>query len=115
MHEGKNNNYAKQHHTPHCWFPDKVMYPSNSTKCFSWLAHSTSILLMKNVQIYSDEYWICGYMGYVRDVSIMFDLCITMLAMNGIRFDLITVVLTIDDILFNIDRIIIILVKIYYN
>ena len=36
----------------HCWLPTKVMYPANSTKHFYWLTHSTSILLMKNVQIY---------------------------------------------------------------
>ena len=23
----KNTDYAKQHHTPHCWLPAKVMYP----------------------------------------------------------------------------------------
>ena len=48
--ESKDIDYAKQHHTPHCWLPAKVMYPANSTKRFSWL---TSILLMKNVQIYA--------------------------------------------------------------
>ena len=47
-----NIDYAKQHHTTHCWLPAKVMYPANSTKRFSWLTRSTSILLMKNVQIY---------------------------------------------------------------
>ena len=45
----------KQHHTPHCWLPAKVMYPANSTKCFSWLNRSTSILLMENVQIYVND------------------------------------------------------------
>ena len=30
----------------HCWLPTKVMYPTNSTKCFSWLTRSTSILLI---------------------------------------------------------------------
>ena len=30
--EWKNNDYAKQHRTPHCWLPAKVMYPANSTK-----------------------------------------------------------------------------------
>ena len=50
--ESNDIDYAKQHHTPHCWLPVKVMYPANSTKRFSWLTHSTSILLMKNVQIY---------------------------------------------------------------
>ena len=50
--ESKNIDYAKQHHTPHCWLPAKVKYPANSTKRFSWLTRSTSILLLKNVQIY---------------------------------------------------------------
>ena len=50
--ESKNIDYAKQHHTPHCWLPAKVMYPANSTKRFSWLTRSTSMSLMKNVQIY---------------------------------------------------------------
>ena len=50
--ESKNIDYAKQHHTPQCWLPGKVMYPANSTKCLSWLTCSTLILLMKNVQIY---------------------------------------------------------------
>ena len=36
----------------HCWLPAKVMYPANSTKRFSWLTLSTSILLVKNIQIY---------------------------------------------------------------
>ena len=49
--ESKDVDYAKQHHSPHCWLPAKVMYPANSTKRFSWLTRSTSILLMKNVQI----------------------------------------------------------------
>ena len=49
--ESKNIDYAK-HHTPLCWLPAKVMYPTNSTKRFSWLTRSTSILLIKNVQIY---------------------------------------------------------------
>ena len=56
--ESKNIDYARQHHTPHCWLPVKVMYPANSTKRFSWLTRSTSILLMKNVQIYI--YYIYG-------------------------------------------------------
>ena len=30
----------------------KVMYPAKSTKRFSWLTRSTSMLLMKNVLIY---------------------------------------------------------------
>ena len=49
--DSKNIDYAKQHHTPHCWLPAKVVYSANSTKRFSWLNRSTSILLMKNVQI----------------------------------------------------------------
>ena len=52
MQEGKNIDYSKQHHTPHCWLPAKVMYPANSTNRFYWLTRSTSILLMKNVQVY---------------------------------------------------------------
>ena len=48
----QNINYAKQHHTPHCWLPAKVMLPTNSTKHFYWLTHSTPILLLKNIQIY---------------------------------------------------------------
>ena len=36
----------------HCWLPAKVMYAENSTKRFSWLTCSTSILSMKNVQIH---------------------------------------------------------------
>ena len=55
MQESKDIDYAKQHHTPHCWLPAKVMYPANSTKRLSWLTRSTSILLMKNVQIYIDD------------------------------------------------------------
>ena len=57
MLESKNIDYAKQHRTPHCWLPAKVMYPTNSTKRFSWLICSTSILLMKNVQIYICSLW----------------------------------------------------------
>ena len=52
MQERKNIVFAKQHHTPHCWLPAKVMYPAISTKRFSWMTRSTSILLMKNVQTY---------------------------------------------------------------
>ena len=52
MQESKDIDYAKQHHTPHCWLPAKVMYPANSTKRFSWLTRSSSILLRMNVQIY---------------------------------------------------------------
>ena len=47
----KNIDYVTQRHTPHCWLPAKMMYPANSTKRFSWLTRSPSILLMKNVQI----------------------------------------------------------------
>ena len=50
--ESKNIDHTK-HHTPHCWLPAKVMYPTNSIKRFSWLTRSTSTLLMKNVQIYT--------------------------------------------------------------
>ena len=52
VHESNNIDFDKQHHTPHCWLPAKVMHPANSTKRFSWLTRSTSILLMRNVQIY---------------------------------------------------------------
>ena len=37
----------------HSMLVAKVMYPANSTMGFSWLTRSTSIFLMKNVQIYS--------------------------------------------------------------
>ena len=37
VHESKDIDYAKQHHTPHCWLPAQVMYPANSAKRFSWL------------------------------------------------------------------------------
>ena len=47
----KNIDYAKQHPTPHCWLPAKVMYPAKSTRGFSWFTRPTSILLMKIVQI----------------------------------------------------------------
>ena len=59
MQDRYNINYAKQHHTPHCWLPAKVMYPANSTERFSWLTRSTSIFLMKNIQIYmlNLKYW----------------------------------------------------------
>ena len=59
MQDSKNIDYAKQHHTPHCWLPAKVMYLANSTKRFSWLTRSVSILLMKNVQIYIHEEALC--------------------------------------------------------
>ena len=51
--ESKDIDYAKQHHTPHCWLPAKLKHPANSTKRFSWLTRSTSTLLMKNFQIYN--------------------------------------------------------------
>ena len=41
-----NIDYTK-HHTPHCWLPAKVMYPANSTKCFSWLTRSTAIVFVE--------------------------------------------------------------------
>ena len=44
--ESKNIDYAGQHHTPHCWLPDNVMY------WLTRLTRSTPIFLMKNVQIY---------------------------------------------------------------
>ena len=28
----QNIDYTKQHHTPRCWLPAKMMYPANSTK-----------------------------------------------------------------------------------
>ena len=49
--ESNNIDYAKQHHTSHCWLPADVMYAASITKRFSWLTRSTSILLMVNVQI----------------------------------------------------------------
>ena len=52
--------YAKQHHSPHCWLPAKMMYPANSTKRFSWLTRSTSILSMMNVQINNNNNDICN-------------------------------------------------------
>ena len=39
----QNIDYAKQHHTPHCWMPSKVMYPANSTKSLSWMTRSSPI------------------------------------------------------------------------
>ena len=39
----QNIEYAKQHHTLHCWLPANVMYPANATKSFSWLIRSTPI------------------------------------------------------------------------
>ena len=42
----QNIDYVKQHHTPHCWLPAKVMYPANSTKRLSWLALSAPICIV---------------------------------------------------------------------
>ena len=44
--ESKNIDYAGQHHTPHCWLPDNVMFR------LTRFSRSTPNLLMKNVQIY---------------------------------------------------------------
>ena len=52
--ESKNIDHAK-HHIPHCRLPAKVMHPANSSKRFSWLTRSTSILLIKNVQTYKES------------------------------------------------------------
>ena len=68
MQESKNIDYAKQHHTPHCWLPAKVMYSANSTKRFSWLTRSSSILLMMNVQIYMHSWY--------GVISVPFSICI---------------------------------------
>ena len=43
----QNIDYTKQHHTPHCWLPAKVMHPANSTKHFSWLTRSTPISIVE--------------------------------------------------------------------
>ena len=43
----QNIDHAKQHHTPQCWMPSKVMYPVNSTKHFSWLTLSTPIPIVE--------------------------------------------------------------------
>ena len=42
----QNIDYGKQHYTPHCWLPSKVMYPENSTKRFSWLTRSTPFFII---------------------------------------------------------------------
>ena len=52
MQESKNIDYAKQHHTHHLCLLAKVMYQAKSTKRFSWLTRSASILLLKSIQIY---------------------------------------------------------------
>ena len=44
--DSKEIDYDKQHHTPHCWLPDNVMY------CLTRLTRTTKFLLMKNVHIY---------------------------------------------------------------
>ena len=47
--------YSKQHHTPHCWFSVKVMYPANPVKRISWLTRSTPICIVverSNIYIY---------------------------------------------------------------
>ena len=41
----QNTDYTKQHHTPHYWLLTKKINPTNSTKRFYWLTHSTSILV----------------------------------------------------------------------
>ena len=38
--------YAKHHHTPHCWLLANVMYPVSSTTRLSWLTRSTPILIV---------------------------------------------------------------------
>ena len=48
--------YVKQHHTPHCLLPAKVIYPVNSTKYFSWLTRSTSIFVVgERLDIYQNK------------------------------------------------------------
>ena len=61
----QNIDYVK-HHTPHCWLPSKVMSPTNSTKHFSWLTHSTNFLLLKNVQIYIYNIYVCKLVKRIR-------------------------------------------------
>ena len=43
----QNIHYTKQHHTPYCWLPAKVLYPTNSTKHFFWLTRSTAIFIVE--------------------------------------------------------------------
>ena len=38
---------AKQHHTPHCWLPAKVMYLTSSTERFFLLTCSTQIFIVR--------------------------------------------------------------------
>ena len=52
----QNIDCTKQHHTPHCWLPVKVMCPANSTKRFSWLTRSTPIFI---VEEHSNIYSLC--------------------------------------------------------
>ena len=42
----QNIDFVKQHQTPHCWLPAKVMYPANSTRRLSWLALSAPICIV---------------------------------------------------------------------
>ena len=52
----QNIDYAKQHRSPHCWLPAKLMHPANSTKRFSWLTRLTPFLIVKersNIYIYN--------------------------------------------------------------
>ena len=79
--KSKNIDYTKQHHTPHCWLPAKVMYPANSTKRFSWLPRSASILLMKNVQIYVYVHFIYIYILHivVKKYAVYMHICIYIL------------------------------------
>ena len=69
MQESKNVDYVKQHHTPHCCLPAIVMYPANSTKRYSWLTRSTSILVMKNVsdkQAKNVKYVKTNYLMFIK-------------------------------------------------
>ena len=52
----QNIDYAKQLNTPHCWLPNKVMYPANLTRSFSWLTRSTPIYIVEErSNVYSDK------------------------------------------------------------
>ena len=56
----QNKDYAKQHHTPHCWMPAKVMYPTNLANRFSWLTRSTKIFIVgecSDIYIYISEHF----------------------------------------------------------
>ena len=48
----QNNDYAKQHHTPHCWLPTKVIYPANTSPIFIVVKRS-------NINILILQYKIC--------------------------------------------------------